>query len=113
EPGLPFAPDRNSNNPEGGFMLRHLCVAVIIASFAPLLRADDFKIDPIHATVIYRVSHLNVGQAYGRFDEPTGMVTLDSGDPSKDSFTFEVQTNKVDTGNPKRDQHLQSPDFFD
>src|SRR3954452_2238822 len=89
--------------------------AILVATFAPALAraADNFKIDPIHATVIYRVSHLNVGNAYGRFNEPTGMVTLDKDDASKSSFTFEVQTSKVDTANPKRDQHLQSPDFFD
>ena len=74
--------------------------------------ADSFKIDPIHGTVIYRVNHLGVGNAYGRFNEPTGMVVVDKDDASKSSFTFEVQTSKVDTGNPKRDQHLQSPDFF-
>jgi polyisoprenoid-binding protein YceI len=74
--------------------------------------ADSFKIDPIHGTVIYRINHLGVANAYGRFDEPTGTVTIDKDDASKSSFNFEVQTTKVDTGNPKRDQHLQSPDFF-
>jgi polyisoprenoid-binding protein YceI len=75
--------------------------------------ADNYKIDPIHGTVIYRVSHLGVGDAYGRFNEPTGMIVYDKDNPSKSSFTFEVKTAKVDTGTPKRDQHLQSPDFFD
>ena len=96
-------------------MRLNVAVVVVAALMMPAFvrAADSFKIDPVHASVIYRVSHLNVGQAYGRFDEPTGMVVLDKDDASKNSFTFEVQTSKVDTGNPKRDQHLQSPDFFD
>jgi polyisoprenoid-binding protein YceI len=96
-------------------MLRRLALALIavllLPAFAPA--ADSFKLDPVHSTVIYRINHLGVSNAYGRWDEPTGMVTLDKDDPSKSSFTFDVQTGKVDTGNPKRDQHLQSPDFFD
>ena len=74
--------------------------------------ADNYKIDPIHGTVVFRVNHLGVGNAYGRFNEPTGAITLDKDDASKSSFTFEVKTEKVDTANPKRDAHLKSPDFF-
>ena len=85
----------------------------LLASAAPLRAADDYKIDPVHGTVLYRVSHLGVGNAYGRFNEPTGMISYDKENPSNSTFTFEVQTAKVDTANDKRDQHLQSPDFFD
>ena len=74
--------------------------------------ADTYKVDPVHATVIYRVSHFGVGNAYGRFNEPTGTITLDSEDASKSVFEFAVDVNKIDTGNPKRDGHLKSPDFF-
>lgn len=86
-------------------------VVLLIAGFARA--ADTYKVDPVHAVVVYRVSHFNIGNAYGRFDEPTGTVVIDKDDASKSSFAFEVQTDKVDTGNEKRDQHLKSPDFFD
>src|SRR3954471_13117352 len=88
-------------------------LTVALITPAALLAADNYKIDPIHGTVIYRVSHAGVGNAYGRFNEPTGSIVYDKDDASKCSFNFEVQTSKVDTANPKRDQHLQSPDFFD
>src|SRR5262245_47704974 len=78
----------------------------------PARAADTYKIDPVHAVVIYKISHLGPANAYGRFTDPTGSVTLDNDDPSKSTFTFEVLTDKVDTGNPKRDAHLKSPDFF-
>ncbi len=78
-----------------------------------IARADTtYKIDPQHATVIYKISHLGLSNAYGRFNEPTGTVVLDD-DASKSSFTFEIQVDKIDTANPKRDAHLKSPDFFD
>jgi polyisoprenoid-binding protein YceI len=88
-----------------------LVVALSLGSFARA--ADTYKIDSEHAAVIFRVSHLNVGNAYGRFNDPTGTVVYDKADPSKSTFTFEVKTDNVDTDNDKRDAHLKSPDFFD
>jgi len=93
--------------------LRSTLSVLVVGSFllAGSVRADEYKIDPVHSAVIYKIMHFNVGNAYGRFNEPTGSVTVDNGAPT--AFTFEVKTDKVDTGNPKRDAHLKSPDFFD
>ena len=95
--------------------LRQLIVRPLVAVavlVAPVFAADNYKIDSEHATVIFRVSHFNIGNAYGRFNDPTGTVSYDSSDPSKTAFTFEVKTENVDTHNEKRDAHLRSPDFF-
>ena len=94
--------------------LRSVLSAMVIGSLTvscAALAADTYKIDPVHSAVIYQIKHFNVGNAYGRFNEPTGSVSVDNGAPT--AFTFEVKTDKVDTGNPKRDAHLKSPDFFD
>jgi polyisoprenoid-binding protein YceI len=93
-------------------LLASLALALLI-SLGSIARAETtYKIDPVHATVIYKVSHLGISNAYGRFNEPTGTVVIDD-DPARSSFMFEVQADKIDTGNPKRDGHLKSPDFFD
>jgi polyisoprenoid-binding protein YceI len=93
----------------------HALAALVIGSFilggGAALGADTYKIDPEHGTVLYRISHFNVGNAYGRFNKPTGSVMVDGGNPT--AFEFEVKTDNVDTANPKRDAHLKSPDFFD
>ena len=88
-----------------------LAVSLLTPAFA--IAADNYKVDSVHATVIFKVSHLNVGNAYGRFNEPTGTVVLDKENPSNSSFTFEIDVNKIDTASEKRDQHLKNPDFFD
>lgn len=88
-------------------------VAVALSLGSAALAADTYKIDSEHAAVIFRVTHLNVGNAYGRFNDPTGTVVYDKADPSKSQFTFEVKSANVDTDNEKRDAHLRSPDFFD
>jgi polyisoprenoid-binding protein YceI len=88
-----------------------LLLAFVVSSGARA--AENYKIDSEHATVAFRVSHLGIGNAYGRFNDPTGTVTYDKADTTKTAFTFEVKTANVDTDNDKRDAHLKSPDFFD
>jgi polyisoprenoid-binding protein YceI len=75
--------------------------------------ADNYKIDPVHSSVVFKIDHFGVAPFYGRFNQPTGTIALDKADASKSSFTFELKTENVDTGNEKRDAHLKSPDFFD
>ncbi len=74
--------------------------------------ADTYNIDPVHSTVIFRIKHLDVSYLYGRFNAPTGAISVDVQDPTKDTFSASIDANNVDTNQPKRDAHLKSPDFF-
>lgn len=78
----------------------------------PALAADDYKVDPNHSSVSFKISHGNLSSVHGRFDKVSGQFTIDEADPSKSSFEFTLQTNSIDTNNPGRDRHLRSPDFF-
>lgn len=93
--------------------MKSVAFLAVMLTFGMWVRAaDTYKIDPEHGTVIYRIAHFGIGNAYGRFNKPTGTVTLDKADPTKSTFEFSVATENVDTANAKRDQHLKSPDFF-
>ena len=100
-------------------MKPHLAITVVAALFAlaatatTVRAADNYKVDPVHSSVIFKIDHLGVAPFYGRFNNPTGTVTLDKEDATKSAFTFEVKTENVQTGNEKRDGHLKTPDFFD
>jgi polyisoprenoid-binding protein YceI len=74
--------------------------------------ADKYKIDPVHSSVLFGIKHLGVTNVYLVFKEITGTVTFDSADPSKSSVELTVPVESLDARNPKRDQHLRSPDFF-
>src|SRR4051812_18295539 len=66
--------------------LSHVLSAMVVSSLvlgSAALAADTYKIDPTHGTVIYRLTHFNIGNAYGRFNNPTGTVNLDKDDASK------------------------------
>lgn len=77
-----------------------------------LASADNYKLDNVHSSVNYKISHLGVSSSYGRFDSPEGTLTTDD-DASKMTFNLTIATDKIDSSNTKRDAHLKSPDFFD
>lgn len=87
-------------------------VTLAAATVPAAQAADTLKIDGVHSFVVFRIKHMGIGQAYGRFNDVSGTFSLDEADPTKSSFDVKVKSESVDTGNAKRDNHLKSPDFF-
>jgi polyisoprenoid-binding protein YceI len=71
-----------------------------------------FKVDPVHSGVVFGIGHVGVSRFYGTFNAPTGTFLIDPANPSASSIEVVVETEKVNTGSSKRDDHLRSPDFF-
>ena len=96
--------------------LNRLMIALGVAAFRvsthAVRAADNYKVDPVHSSVIFRVQHLGVSYFYGRFNDKDGTIAVDESDPTKDSFDVSVKTASLDSGNPARDKHLKSADFF-
>lgn len=80
---------------------------------ASAFAADNWKVDPVHSSVEFKVSHMVVGKVEGKFTDFDGTIDFDGKDLVGGTVTFTVQVNSVNTGNDKRDGHLRSPDFFD
>ena len=96
--------------------LRHLIPAAALATLltAPAQAApENFEVDGTHSFIVFHVTHLGIGTAWGRFNEFSGSFTHDAENPAASKVSFTIQAESVDTGNAKRDQHLRSPDFFD
>src|SRR4051812_16567407 len=87
-------------------------ILAILCLAASARAADTYKGDPVRSSVVFRSHHAGAGYVWGRFNDPTGTITLDDADPTKDTFTVEIPAANVDTHNDKRDAHLKSPDFF-
>ncbi|MCS7033797.1 MAG: YceI family protein [Phycisphaerae bacterium] len=75
--------------------------------------AEQFKLDPVHSSLLFRVKHLGVSYTWGSINQPEGTIVWDSADPTRSSFHVTANAANIDTANAKRDQHLKSPDFFD
>jgi polyisoprenoid-binding protein YceI len=78
----------------------------------PAQAAETYQADTVHSSVIFRVKHLDTSFAYGRFNDISGTFLLDKESPLHSKLDFVVKSASIDTGSPKRDQHLKGPDFF-
>lgn len=94
-------------------------VTVVALTFVLLLIAAGtagaqvtYQIDPAHTNVVFKVKHLDVAWVYGRFNDIRGTVTYDPARPEAGALDITIATDSVDTNQPKRDQHIKSPDFF-
>ncbi len=74
--------------------------------------ADNYAIDPAHTSVYFKIPHMGLSWTYGRFNDVGGKFTVDADVPAKTGFGLTIKTESVDTANPKRDEHLRSPDFL-
>jgi polyisoprenoid-binding protein YceI len=73
--------------------------------------AGRYTFDPGHSSVSFSVRHMMVSKVRGYFAAPEGEFVVGE-NPLDSSVTVEIDWASVTTGEPKRDEHLRSPDFF-
>jgi polyisoprenoid-binding protein YceI len=96
--------------------MRRIAILVlgVLAMAVPCIAgASTWKIDPAHTSAQFAVRHLMVSTVRGTLGPVSGTLTYDEADPTKSSVEASVQVSGIDTREPKRDEHLKSPDFFD
>jgi len=67
------------------------------------LPAGVYRLDPRHATVIFRIRHMGLSWFTARFDTEAGELTLDPEDPSRSRVTASLDATSVNTGVLNRD----------
>jgi polyisoprenoid-binding protein YceI len=84
-----------------------IILAIALGSLGMAVHAaDTFKIDPVHSSVVFSVTHLGTN-FYGRFNDVKGTVVFDKADPSKSSVELTIPVESVDTHNEKRDHRSE------
>jgi polyisoprenoid-binding protein YceI len=71
-----------------------------------------YELDAAHKRVGFVARHLMVSKVRGNFGDATATITI-AEDPLQSSVTASIATASVNTGQPDRDNHLRSGDFFD
>lgn len=75
------------------------------------LASGTWTLDPVHSNVAFAVRHLGISTLRGRFGQ-TG-ATLEVGEKLDDCrLAADIDLSSIDTGNPDRDGHVRSSDFF-
>src|SRR5690606_31015704 len=62
--------------------------------------------------IVFKVKHMNVGNAYGTFNKFSGSFVYDKENIENSKLELEVDATSVDTNNTKRDEHIKAPDFL-
>ena len=76
--------------------------------------AIQWKIDPAHSEIQFKVKHLMITTVTGyfkKFDLTVETETEDFNTAKRIEFTADIDS--IDTNNQQRDAHLKSADFFD
>ena len=72
-----------------------------------------WHIDPRHSLVEFSVRHMMLSKVRGRFTGVSGTMVDAAEDPKYSSVNAEIDVTTLITGDPQRDEHLRSADFFD
>lgn len=72
----------------------------------------NLSIESTDSAVSFTVKKLGFLTIKGTLSDFTGTLAFDPTDLANSSFEVCVSTASINTGNPKRDEHLRSQDFF-
>jgi len=93
--------------------LTYIIIAAFLLSFSTAIHAEvpQWKIDPAHTGIYFSIDHI-FSKVKGYFGEFDGRIEFDPDNLEKSGFDFTVKVKSINTNNSKRDNHLQSDDFF-
>jgi polyisoprenoid-binding protein YceI len=87
-------------------------LSVLIFSSPAIAASPQWDLDSAHSAIYFSIEHI-YSTTRGYFKDFTGTILFSPDDLAGSRFDFEVQVKSIDTGNSKRDGHLNSADFFD
>jgi len=89
-----------------------LFLFALLVSTQVYAKAPQWEVDPAHTAIYFSVNHI-YSATRGYFEDFKGTVVFAPDDLAGSRFDFEVDVKSINTGNSKRDSHLNSGDFFD
>jgi polyisoprenoid-binding protein YceI len=97
--------------------IEHLKKGLLAAALGVLVAggmaraADSYTLDSSHTFPRFEINHFGFSTHHGQFNKTAGKLTLDRA-ARTGSVDIVVQTSSIGTGDPKLEEHLRSPDFF-
>jgi len=89
------------------------CLFAIFFQINSAFTADLYKIDPNHINIVWQADHFGFSSPSGKFNNVEGEVLFDEKNPQNSSVKIIINTNSINTGIERFDNHLKTADFFD
>ncbi len=77
------------------------------------LPGGAYRLDPEHASLLFKIDHFGFSELVGRFDRFEGSLDFDPKQPEAARLTVLVDTASIDLNLPKFEQDLRGSDWFD
>lgn len=90
----------------------HTIVVAMLSVAAGQAAAADFKIDPTHSFVEFKIQHLGYSWLHGRFNGIDGAFSYDQAAPEASRINITIDTASIDSNHAERDKHLRSGEFL-
>jgi len=88
-------------------------MAMALVPFTAHAAAETYKLDPTHTAVTWHVNHFGFSTPSGKFMSVDGTLVLDEAKPEASKIDVTIDISGLNSGVPKLDEHLLTPDFFD
>jgi polyisoprenoid-binding protein YceI len=103
----------HGTNRIGRLVVLAATLAGVASAGAASAGATTWAIDPAHTSVQFSIRHMMVSNVRGELTDVSGTVQGDQARPTEAVVEVAIDPASVATRDPKRDNHLRGPDFFD
>lgn len=90
-----------------------LSIGLFICIYTIHAQETTWTPDRTHSEVLFVVTHMVISEVTGSFQDFNVEVISKKDDFSGSVINFSAKVSSINTNSEKRDQHLQSGDFFD
>lgn len=89
-----------------------LILALMLAAGTGSAFAQTYNIDPGHTYPSFEADHMGISIWRGKFTKSSGKITLDRA-AKTGAVDITIDTNSIDFGHAKMNEHAKSKDMFD
>lgn len=91
------------------------CTSIVRPNFSTelkTLRAGQYKLDPQHSFLLFRIDHLELSKIVGRFNDLDASLDFDPQNPTQLKLNGIINANSIDLNNPDLEETLQEDSWF-
>jgi polyisoprenoid-binding protein YceI len=87
-------------------------IAPSVTTEMTALRAGEYRLDPAHASLLFKVNHLGLSDFVGRFNEFDAVLDFDPERIGEAQLEVVIQTGSIDVNDADFEMELRGRDWF-